>query len=118
SDRVMFLGFRNDIPELLKSSDIIILSSRYEGLSLASIEGLSSGKPLIASDAPGISNIVGNAGILFPIGNHKRLASEIEKLLQDKDYYESVVNRSVKKAEEFDIKNMVLKYKKLYLEIR
>jgi glycosyltransferase involved in cell wall biosynthesis len=115
-DRVAFLGFRRDIPELLKSSDIIILSSHYEGLSLASIEGLSSGRPLISSDAPGISNIVKNAGILFPIGNHERLAAEIQKLLQDKDHYTSVVNRSIKKAKQFDIEYMVLKYKKLYLE--
>ena len=117
NDRVAFLGFRRDIPELLKSSDIIVLSSHYEGLSLSSIEALASGRPLIASDAPGISNIVGNAGILFPIGDHKILAAEVQKLLQDKDHYASIVKRSVEKAKKFDISNMILKYKKLYLDI-
>ena len=86
SERVLFLGIRMDVISLLKSSDIIILSSHHEGLSLSSIEGMASGKPFIASDAPGLGDIVRNAGIIFPINDEIALAKEIQHLLNDKTY--------------------------------
>ena len=52
-ERVVFLGLRMDIPQLLKTADVVVLSSKYEGLSLSSIEGLAAGKPFVASDVPG-----------------------------------------------------------------
>jgi glycosyltransferase involved in cell wall biosynthesis len=115
--RVSFLGVRNDVPELLKTSDIIVLSSHYEGLSLSSIEGMASGKPFIASDVPGVSETVKDAGILFPAGNEKKLAEEILKLLNDKDYYNDVALKCVKHAMNYDIYKMVEKYIKLYQSV-
>src|SRR5690606_35490159 len=59
-NRVQFLGLRNDIPELLKTADSIILSSFYEGFGLAIVEGMAAQKPVIASDVPGLREIVKN----------------------------------------------------------
>lgn len=115
--RVFFLGLRMDIPNLLKNVDIVVLSSRYEGLSLSSIEGMASGKPFIASDVPGLSEIVGGAGLLFEVGNEKELAENIEKLLSNNEYYSSIVERCQKRAEEFDIQSMVDKHINLYNNI-
>ena len=115
--RVFFLGLRMDIPNLLKNVDIVVLSSRYEGLSLSSIEGMASGKPFIASDVPGLSEIVGGAGLLFQVGNEKELAENIAKLLSDKEYYSSIVESCQKRAEEFDIQSMVNKHINLYNSI-
>ena len=64
-DRVLFLGLRMDIPQLLKSADVVVLSSKYEGLSLSCIEGMSSGRPFVASNVPGLSNIVGGGWASF-----------------------------------------------------
>ena len=77
SQRVHFLGNRNDVANVLKAADIIVMSSRYEGLSLSSLEGLASGRPVVASDVPGLREIVGNAGILFPQGDAQALAKTI-----------------------------------------
>lgn len=63
-DRVRFLGVRTDVLSLLKTADVIVLSSKYEGLSLSSIEGMASGKPFVASNVPGLREMVENAGIL------------------------------------------------------
>ena len=52
-NRVHFLGVRSDVPQLLKTADIVVLSSHYEGLSLASVEGLASGRPLSLPTFPG-----------------------------------------------------------------
>lgn len=115
--RVIFLGIRMDVPRLLKSSDIIILSSKYEGLSLSSIEGMASGKPFLASDVPGLREIVTGAGILFPQGDDQKLAEEIKKLIEDKEYSNRVSARCVERASNYDIKNMVDQTIDLYKKI-
>src|SRR5690606_29042506 len=58
NERVLFLGARNDVPDLMQTADILVLSSYYEGLSLACLEALASGRPLVAADVPGIREVV------------------------------------------------------------
>lgn len=113
-NRVLFLGIRGDIPQLLKMADIVVLSSFHEGLSLSSIEGMASGKPFLASDVPGLHNIVKGAGILFPQGDSKILSEEILKLVKDKDYYQTISERGVERTNNYDIKVMVNKYIRVY----
>lgn len=115
--RVVFLGQRMDIPQLLKTVDVVVLSSLYEGLSLSSIEGMASGKPFVASDVPGLSDIVGGAGVLFECGNAKELATQIEALLADKTYYNSIVNACLEKAQQYDIRLMIQKHIDLYKKV-
>ncbi|RBN49497.1 glycosyltransferase [Flavobacterium psychrolimnae] len=112
--RVLFLGQRMDIPQLLKTADIVVLSSKYEGLSLSSIEGMASGKPFVASDVPGLSDIVAGVGVLFECGNAKELATRIERLLDDKMYYDSVVRACQEKSKQYDIQVMIQKHIDLY----
>ncbi len=116
-DRVFFLGIRNDIPQLLKTVDAVVLSSHYEGLSLSSLEGMASGKPFLASDVPGLSEVVGGAGILFPQGDSKNLAEEIKKLIVDTYHYEKVVEQCTERAARYDIVSMVDKTVLLYKTI-
>ena len=115
--KVFFLGVRSDVPRLLKSADIVVLSSKYEGMSLSSIEGMASGRPFVASDVPGLSEIVRGAGVLFPQGDAKQLANEINHLLDDKKYYNGVVEKCQKKAALFDVSKMVQKHVDLYESI-
>jgi len=115
-DRVKFLGLRYDIPELLKTSDIVILSSKHEGLSLSSIEGMSV-KPFIASDVPGLTNIVKDYGLLFEQGNNEELAEKILTLLNDPEYYDSIAKKCALRAKDFDINNMVDEYIEFYKKL-
>lgn len=114
SKRVTFLGIRNDIPNILNESDIIVLSSHWEGLSLSSIEGMASGKPFIASDVDGLNEIVKGHGILFPEGDYRKLANEIKHLSTDKEYYQEVAQKCRAKALQYDISIMAAKYNDLY----
>ena len=106
-----------DVPQLLKTADIVVLSSKFEGMSLSSIEGMASGKPFIASDVPGLSEIVKGAGILFPLGDEKKLAAEILRLANDSAYYGKIATQCFNRAKEFDISNMVNKHIALYQEL-
>lgn len=116
TNRVKFLGLRNDIPSLLHTADISILSSYYEGLSLACIEGMASG-PFIASDVPGLREIVKGYGLLFEQGNEKALADTILSLEKNPGMKENVVKACQKRAEEFDIQKMVDAYIGLYTSV-
>lgn len=115
--RVFFLGNRYDVPQLLKSVDIVVLSSKHEGLSLSCIEGMASGNPFVASDVPGLTEIVKGAGILFPKGDFITLANKISLLLNDKIYRNQIVSKCVKRALDFDNEIMVEKHIKLYEKI-
>jgi len=117
ADRVDFLGIRTDIPEILKSSDIVVLSSHWEGLSLSSIEGMASGRPFIASDVDGLREVVEGAGILFPHGDYKQLAKEIRYLCSNPVHYNVVAQGCQERAKQFDISIMSEKYNDTYNKI-
>lgn len=116
SDRVHFLYIRSDVPRILKSSDAIVMSSEYEGLSLSSIEGMAGGKPFLSSNVNGLKEIVSGAGLLFESGNADELAALLLKLSEDREYYNDVVSSCLERAKLFDIKESVMKYYNVYKE--
>lgn len=115
--RVKFLGNRSDVPQLLKTADVVVLSSHYEGMSLSSIEGMASGKPFVASDVPGLTEIVKGAGLLFPKEDERELAEILLQLKDDLHYRKEVVQKCQKRAAQYDIQNMVNQYISLYGEV-
>ena len=83
-DSVTFLGYRKDIVECINSFDFLVSSSLFEGLALNIIEAFMNGKTMVATDIPGINEIVNNEnGILVPSKNPGALASAIDKLATD-----------------------------------
>lgn len=118
NDRITFMGVQSDIPGILDQSDILVLSSHWEGLSLSSIEGMASGRPFIASDVDGLREMVGGAGVLFPHGDSKTLAEKIQYLCEHPDEYRQVAQRCQEKAKQYDISIMAEKYSQLYKGLR
>lgn len=113
-NRVHFLGKRTDVPQLLKASDFVVLSSHYEGLSLSSIEGMAAGKPFIASDVPGLREIVKGYGLLFEDGNAQQLADIILRLSENEQEYQQVANRCSQRANDFNIETTASEYVNVY----
>lgn len=113
-NRVSFLGVRLDVPDILEQSDVNVLSSHWEGLSLSSIEGMASGRPFIASDVDGLREVVGGAGVLFPHGDEKALAKSIQHLCEHPDEYRQVAERCQQAARQYDISVTAKKYLDLY----
>ncbi len=114
SQRVHFLGLRRDVNQIFKASDVIVLSSVYEGFSLSMLEAMASGKPFVASEVPGITDLVKKYAVLFPFGDEKALAASILKLLGDHDYYKGMVAKSLEFAKKYDIKSTASRYVQLY----
>ena len=117
-DRVQFLGVRGDVPRLLKTADVVVLSSHYEGLSLSSVEGMISGRPFVASDVPGLTEVVEHAGILFPDNDHNTLSEEILKLVSDTAHYQQTVASCMERAKKFDIQIMTDNYIELHKSLQ
>ena len=116
-NRVHFLGFRNDMERILKTVDIVVLSSNWEGFGLAAVEGMAAGKPVIASDVAGLRENVKGAGILFQKGNDKELSEIIKKLFVNKNKYETVSQLCLERANDFTIEKMVNELMTLYNNI-
>ena len=116
-NRVIFMGARMDVPDILENSDVVVLSSHWEGLSLSSIEGMASGRPFVASDVDGLRDVVSGAGVLFPHGDDKALAESIQQLCENPSYYTEVAQACQSRAKEYDISVMADKYDQLYKEL-
>ena len=114
SHRVHFLGNRQDVAAVLKTADVVVMSSKYEGLSLSSLEGLASGHPVVASDVPGLREIIGGAGILFPQGDAQELANNIIALTENDTLRQAIIEKGMLRARLFDISTMVEKYCDVY----
>ncbi len=79
---IHILGWRSDVAEILRSLDIFVLPSRWEGLPLSILEAMASALPVIASDIPGNRDLIddGCDGFLFPSQNHIELCAKLEIL--------------------------------------
>lgn len=113
-DNVRFWGLRSDVAEILHTADVVVMSSHFEGLSLSSIEGMSVGKPFVASDVDGLREITLGAGLLFPHSQEKELVDILVKLKYDSAFYKEISNRCWLKAQQYDITKTVNAYADIY----
>lgn len=86
SDRVRFLGYRNDIPEICVASDIFVFPSYQEGLPVAVIEAMAAGLPVIASKIRGNTDLIQNGygGYLHDPEDYRGIARSIDKMIENK----------------------------------
>jgi glycosyltransferase involved in cell wall biosynthesis len=95
-DRVTFLGFRADGPELLQAADVVLLPSTSEGLPLTLLEAQACHVPVVAAPTAVIPEIVtdGETGFLIPAGESDQYAARIEMLLQNPAMTRQIVERA------------------------
>jgi glycosyltransferase involved in cell wall biosynthesis len=85
SDRVVFAGYREDVPALLAGCDVFCLPSSAEGLPLVVLEAMAAGKPVVATAVGGVPELVihGETGLLVPAGDLDALRRALADLLAD-----------------------------------
>jgi len=117
--RFRFLGFRDDVPQLMHLIDIFVLPSIEETFSIATLEALASSKPVVATRCGGPENIItdGKHGFLVQPGNPEQLAEKILELIRNPSLRRALGEEGFMLVrEKFTTKVMFDSYKRLYEE--
>jgi glycosyltransferase involved in cell wall biosynthesis/aminoglycoside phosphotransferase (APT) family kinase protein len=101
ADRVRFLGRREDVPQLLAACDVFALPSLYEGSSLAVLEAMAAGIPIVSSAIGGTEELIedGSGGLLVPPGDAKALAAALRRVLAGPELREGLAARARERVE-------------------
>lgn len=116
-DRVLFLGYRHDVPRIIKSSSIVILSSHYEGFGLAIVEGMAAEKPCIGSNVPGLSEVLEKKDLLIEPGDYKALGDKILELTNNNELFIRVSEYCCIRSKLFSIEKMASRYVQEYAKL-
>jgi glycosyltransferase involved in cell wall biosynthesis len=118
--RVILTGFRDDVPQIVKQLDLFVLSSTTEGLSIATIEAMGAGKPVVVTASGGPEEIVidGATGYIVPPADAGALARRVGDLLaspEERARLGAAAAEAVRSR--FSIEENVTAYQRLYQEI-
>ncbi len=117
---VILAGFRPDVLSLHKSFDIFVLSSTTEGLGTSLLDAMACGKPIVATAAGGIPEVVedGVTGLLVPPKDERALAAAIVRLLKDRGLREQLGAAALARVRErFSAERMVMDTLSVYRRV-
>jgi glycosyltransferase involved in cell wall biosynthesis len=117
--RINFLGWRDDIHEIMPVFDIFVLPSLNEGMGRVLVEAMAAGKPIVASNVGGIPDLVqpDENGLLVPPGDEKALATAIMELINNPEKAKLMGQRGKERCHQFSIESMIDKIDQLYMEL-
>ena len=116
AERCHFVGMQSNVPFWISKADVGILSTHWEGLPLTVLEMMAGGLPVVASDVEGLKQVVEGAGILFNEEDDSDLANIISELIENQEYYSSVVVCCRERVNEYSIMNTIKGYIQVYYD--
>jgi len=120
TDRVGFWGFRDDVPEVLAAFDVLAISSDSEGFSLAAIQAMAAGTPVVATRSGGPEQILtdGVDGLLVPVRDPVALAAAIRRVVEDTTLAGQLTAAARRTMEaRFSLETMLDGYEALYRRV-
>jgi glycosyltransferase involved in cell wall biosynthesis len=95
ADRVCWYGFVGDVAPLLAEAALVLVCSRSEAFGRVAVEALAAGTPVVGAAGGGLPEIIEDnvTGLLYQPGKHLELAAQIERLLENRELYNSMVQR-------------------------
>lgn len=120
ANRIKFLGFRDDVAQLLMVSDIFGLTSRYEALPLVLIEALAAGLPCVVTDVGENTRMVkaGENGWVIPIEDPEAIANALDSLIRNPDMRRKMGEMSRERAKQYSDTEMAIQLAKVYNSVR
>ncbi|WP_301107046.1 N-acetyl-alpha-D-glucosaminyl L-malate synthase BshA [Sporosarcina sp.] len=119
-EEILFLGKRDDLPELLSLSDVMLLLSEKEAFGLVLLEGFACGVPAVASAIGGIPEVVedGYNGYLVELGDVQAVAERVSRILSDEELRKQMKKHAIQTVQEqFSSEYIVSQYEALYEEV-
>ena len=120
SERISFLGVRNDLPDLFSAADSVLMPSLNEGFPRTAIEAMAAGKPVIATRVGGTPEAIveGETGILVPSADIDAMASALVKLVGDRGLQSRLGKAGRRRAEQnYPVDNYVARLDGLYRQL-
>jgi glycosyltransferase involved in cell wall biosynthesis len=116
---VRFMGFQEQVAEYLSASDIFVLPSRHEAMSMVLLEALASGLPCIVTEVGESARVVqdGEQGLVIAPNSVEPLREALEKLLSDAHLLQEMSQKACLRAVDFSVGKMVQALQELYEEI-
>jgi glycosyltransferase involved in cell wall biosynthesis len=116
---VIFAGYRDDALRILPTFDVFVLPSQHEGLSIALLEAMALGRPIVATRVGGVPEVVedGVTGFLVPPRDPAALAAAIVTLLESPALRERMGEAARRRATHFDIRSSVRRVEQVYEEL-
>ncbi|MBP2705343.1 glycosyltransferase [Microbispora sp. RL4-1S] len=117
--RVRFLGFVPDaeLPHLYPAADVFAMPGAAESQSIATLEAMASGLPVVAAGLPGRPHLVSGNGLLYPPGDVKELARCLTAILSSAESRASMSRASLALAAEHDHERSFARFEELYTEL-
>lgn len=119
--RVLLLGARDDVPDVLAALDVAVLSSDFEGMPLALLEFMDAARPIVATRVGAVPDLIENGvhGLLVPPRDEPALAGAITALLRDRERARDMGARARERRQrEFDLDGTVERLQALYEQLR
>ncbi|MCK4828105.1 glycosyltransferase family 4 protein, partial [bacterium] len=120
TDKIIFTGYREDIPTLLQQMDLVVCSSRKEGFSYSCLEAMAASKAIVTTKCGGPEEIVvhSDTGYLVEVGRPKELAEAILLMIRDPDKLKIMGTKGRQRSEQiFDARTYARNFERLYLEV-
>jgi len=116
---VWFLGWRDDIPEIMPIFDIFVFPSLNEGMGRVLVEAMAAGRPIVASNAGGIPDLIyhGENGLLVPPADPKALTRGLMFLIANPGKRREMGDKGREMSVRFGTDSMVQKIDRLYLDV-
>jgi glycosyltransferase involved in cell wall biosynthesis len=114
-DKVLFLGYRSDVPDLLKASDLFVFPTQFEGQPFALIEAMAHNLPIVSSDACGIPELIKDReqGLIFRTADGCDLLETLRWALRHPDQMKEMAINAKLRAQDFSEERMTSETLKL-----
>ncbi|UCE02065.1 MAG: glycosyltransferase [Candidatus Latescibacterota bacterium] len=116
-DRVRWLGYRHDVPSLLKSFDLFLLPSWWEGHAISLLEAMAAGCACVVSAIPELVDTLGDAGRHVRPGDADALAASLRELSASASLRQELGRRALQQVRRFSIESAASRYVSLYNEL-
>ena len=112
-------GEVKDVTTELQASDILCLTSEYEGFGIVLIEAMAKGKPVVAFEYVGVHDIINDGvdGFIVPFGDVKGYADKLRQLIQDKELRQQLAKKGLASVHQFDKERVMQKWTVLFADI-
>lgn len=119
TEKVKLLGFRKDVPQVMKCLDLFLITSSTEGLGTIVLEAFAAGVPVVATAAGGIPELVkeGFTGLLAPVGDAETLTKQVLRIFADAPLTTELISRATATVQTFTFEQTAAKTLSIYHEV-